>query len=138
MAMTSDESPETVARRPRGIVAVLRALVRQAAAAVYIAIIYGFVTHKLWRHSYIWLIEPVLVLLASMVVGFVIEGPWWTYTWVGFFVGLLDGLVVMVIQGQGGGWRGLVSLAVPLAINTSVWAGGGLLGRLLGKRRQSV
>lgn len=145
MAMTSEESPQTVIR-PRGVVAGFRAVVRQVAAAVYIAIIYGVVAHKLGQHGWAWLVEPLAVLLGSAVVGFIVEGPWWTYGFVGFFVGffvgILNAVIVFVIEGHGGGWRSLGPLAVPLAVSTLVGAGGGLLGRalsrLLGKRRQSV
>jgi len=136
MAMTSD-SPDIAPPRPRGFADVLRAFVRQLAAAVYVAIVYGGLAYVIGPHRLTWVIEPLVVLLGSSLTAFVIEGPWWTSSFVGLFVGLFDTALFVAFRGAGHGWRAVPPFAVPVVVLTLIGAVGALLGRALRRRKST-
>jgi len=79
--------------RRSGILGGLRALVRQLAAAVYVYFLYGVTVHFVRGQVGLWVFEPVLVLVGALLTARLIDGPWWTSSFVGLFVGIFDALV---------------------------------------------
>jgi hypothetical protein len=126
---------ENAAARPRGFVAGLRAVVRQLSVAVYVYLAFGICAALLRTSSHVWILEPILVLFASAVTGRLVDGPWWTSSFIGVFVALFDfGLRGVIV----GSYRAAIQ-TILLQASISLFAGvlGGALGRHRRQRNES-
>jgi hypothetical protein len=113
--------------QPRGVLAAARALVRQLSVAVYAYLAFGISAAVLQTNAYVWILEPLLVLAASILVGRLVDGPWWTSSFVGLFVAIFDLGLSGVILGDFG--AALHGVALPAGISVLAGALGGALGR---------
>lgn len=120
--------------RSQGVVALLRALVRQLSVAVYAYLAFGACAALLKTNSHVWLLEPIFVLLASVLAGRLVDGPWWTSSFVGLFVSIFDLGVRGVILGS---YReALRSMVLQAGIAMLAGVVGGALGRRRRRRME--
>jgi hypothetical protein len=112
----------------------LRAIVRQLTGAIYAYIAFSIAAHAVGPRAWSWLLEPAVVALTSVLLGRIVDGPWWTSSFVGAFAGLFD-LFVLLASGMERGDL-LRAAGVDGATVTVVGILGGVLGRRWRRRAE--